>query len=278
MALARKPFVVIDAEILSSSVWSEAAHVRLVWLTLLILCDTEGNIGAAIPGIARAAGVSLEEAEEAMRRLQEPDQYSRTKDNDGRRIVQVERGWHILNFSDALARLSRERAKSRERVQRFRDKRRAKRAGKRDVTRVTRETVTVTTGNREQGIGNNGNELTSAPNGAVPVPETDAESVLGHWVGLGGKVRSVKVRAKYLARINARLRDGFSAADLKLCANFAWADAFYVDKGYNKQPEVIWRDAERVASLVGKASREPPPDAPGTKHGLSTAAPWDETA
>lgn len=271
MALARKPFVVIDAEILSSSVWSEAAHVRLVWLTLLILCDTEGNIGAAMPGIARAAGVSLDEAEDAMRRFQEPDQYSRTKDNDGRRIVQVERGWHILNFSDALARLSRERAKSRERVQRFRDKHRAKRSKKRDVTRVTLETVTVTTGNREQGIGNNGKELTSAPNGA---PASDADSVLDHWVSLGGKVRSPKIRSKYLTRINARLGDGFSPADLRRCAEFAWTDPFYLEKGYNKRPEVIWRNAERVAGLLDKS--EPPPEQPGTRHGLPTRKPWED--
>lgn len=276
MALARKPFVVIDAEILSSSVWSEAAHVRLVWLTLLILCDTEGNIGAAIPGIARAAGVSLEEAEDAMRRLQDPDPYSRTKENDGRRIVQVERGWRIFNFSEALARLSKARASSRERMRRFRDKKRTGQDKKRKETRVTNESVTVTAGNREQGIENNGNELTSAPNGAVSVPEskTDADAVLDHWIGLGGNVREAGVRRKYLARINARLKDGFSVSDLKQCADFAWADSFYLKKKYHKQPDVIWRDAERVAGILAK--HVPEADLPGTKWGLPTRKPWED--
>ena len=143
MALARKPFVVIDAEILSSSVWSEAPHVRLVWLTLLILCDTEGYVGAAVPGIARAAGVSLRETREAIARLQEPDPDSRTKTHDGRRLELADRGFQILNFREHLERLSRERAKSRERVRRFRAKKRLAVAGN----------VTVTAGRREKGAG-----------------------------------------------------------------------------------------------------------------------------
>jgi hypothetical protein len=120
MALARKPFVILDAEILSSSVWSEAAHVRLVWITLLILCDTEGYVGAAMPGIARAAGVSLPEAEDAMARLQQPDPHSRTKACEGRRLEIADRGFRVLNFMEHLDRLSAERKKARDRVRRFR--------------------------------------------------------------------------------------------------------------------------------------------------------------
>jgi len=123
--------VVLDAEILSSSVWSEAAHVRLVWITLLILCDTEGYVGAAVPGIARAAGVSLPEATEAMSRLQQPDPYSRTQTDEGRRVAVVERGFRVLNFLEHLDRLSAERTRSRDRVRRHRERR------KRDVTPVT---------------------------------------------------------------------------------------------------------------------------------------------
>lgn len=138
--MARKPFVVLDAEILSSSVWSESAHVRLVWITLLILCDTEGYVGAALPGIARAAGVSLEQATEAMDRLQQPDPHSRTKDNEGRRLALAERGYQVLNFRQHLDRLSSERVKARDRVRRFRERRR------------NACNVTVPTGSREQGV------------------------------------------------------------------------------------------------------------------------------
>ena len=84
--MARKPYVVIDAEILSSSVWSEAQHVRLVWLTLLILCDTDGYVGASLPGVANAAGVTLEQAQEAISKFLAPDPYSRTTSDEGRRL------------------------------------------------------------------------------------------------------------------------------------------------------------------------------------------------
>lgn len=165
--MARKPFVVIDSEILSSSVWSEAAHVKLVWLTLLILCDTEGYVGAALPGIARAAGVTLEQAQEAMTRFQGPDEHSRTKTDQGRRVREVERGWLVLNFKEHLDRLSRERAKSRERMRRHREKKRAERHGY----------VTVTAGNREQGIGNrdNGGRKDGERPPLPPPPEQRAE-------------------------------------------------------------------------------------------------------
>ena len=141
--MARKPFVVIDAEILSSSVWSEASHVRLVWLTLLILCDTDGYVGASIPGIARAAGVSLDETRDAMERLQMPDPDSRTKTDEGRRVRLAERGFQILNFREHLDRLSAERAKSRDRVRKHRERKRRRVDGN----------VTVPVGKRDQGVG-----------------------------------------------------------------------------------------------------------------------------
>lgn len=155
MALARKPFVVIDAEILSSSIWSEAQHVRLVWFTLLILCDTEGCVGAALPGIARAAGVSLEEAEDAMRKFEEPDPYSRTQDNEGRRVERIPRGWRVLNFEAHIARLSKERAKSRDRVRKWRARQKKSEAGNGGNGYGN---VSVTVGNREQGVGNRDND------------------------------------------------------------------------------------------------------------------------
>jgi hypothetical protein len=161
VALARKPFVVLDAEILSSSVWSEPAHVRLVWITLLILCDTEGNVGASIPGIASAAGVTVPEAENALEVLQAPDPYSRTKANDGRRLEVVDRGFRVLNYLEQLDRLSADRAKTRDRLRRWREKKRRDLEAAGNVT-VTPGNVTGHTGSREQGTGNREQGVPSA--------------------------------------------------------------------------------------------------------------------
>lgn len=178
MALAKKPFVVLDAEILSSSVWSEAAHVRLVWITLLILCDTEGYVGAAIPGIARAAGVSLDEAKDAMNILQQPDPYSRTKASDGRRVEVVERGFRVLNFLEHLDRLSAERTKARERVRRHRERKK-----KRNSNVTTKDgNVTVRSGNREKGPESRDVEINGQTEGVIlppvsPERQTDLDEI-----------------------------------------------------------------------------------------------------
>lgn len=165
--MARKPFVVIDAEILSSSIWSEAIHVRMIWFTMLVLCDTDGYVGASVPGIARAAGVTLEQTEDALRVLKAPDPHSRTKADEGRRVREVERGFLILHFRDHLDRLSRERAKSRDRMRRYRQRRRS------DVT----VTSTVTTGKREKGIGNREEDGRKEASPAIP-PADRAERAI----------------------------------------------------------------------------------------------------
>ena len=152
MSLAKKPFVVLDAEILSSSVWSESASVRLVWITLLILCDTEGYVGAALPGVARAAGVTLEEATAAIDRFQQPDVHSRTQANEGRRLAIADRGYQILNFIEHLNRLSSERTKARDRMRRHRE-RKAKETVSDALSQKVPSLSSQGIGNREQGVG-----------------------------------------------------------------------------------------------------------------------------
>lgn len=83
--------------ILHSTIWSEPDHVRIVWITMLAMSDQYGDVQAAVPGLARMAGKSVEEVEDAISRFQQPDPYSRTTDNEGRRVEVIEGGWHLLN-------------------------------------------------------------------------------------------------------------------------------------------------------------------------------------
>ena len=85
------------SEIIASTVWREPDHVRLVWITMLALKDRWHIVSASIPGLADFAKVGLEQCEEALEVLSSPDTYSRTKENEGRRIKRVEGGWLILN-------------------------------------------------------------------------------------------------------------------------------------------------------------------------------------
>lgn len=263
MALAKKPFVVLDAEILSSSVWSEAAHVRLVWITLLILCDTEGYVGASLPGIARAAGVSLEEAQEAMRRLAMPDAFSRTKANDGRRVEVAERGFRVLNFLEHLDRMSTERSRARERVRRFRDR---KRKGNGNVTETPETLLSAQgEGNSEQGIGTReqGPEkqptnIPPAPNGASSPKGDHSEGVLrifDHWRQKLSPKAKLSPKRKRL--ILARLGDGYSPEDLCRAIDGCAVSPFH--NGENPtgtkyhELTLILRDAEHVDAFMEKA-------------------------
>lgn len=88
------------SSITESTIWCEPAGTRLVWIAMLAKVDRHGRVFGAIPGIARLANVTLAEAEAAITTLMAPDPYSRTPDNDGRRIEPIpEGGWRLLNYA-----------------------------------------------------------------------------------------------------------------------------------------------------------------------------------
>lgn len=84
------------SSIVRSSIWGEDKHVRIVWVTLLALKDRGGFVETSLPGLARAAVVSMEECEDAIRVLEAPDPHSRSEEFEGRRIKRAEGGWEIL--------------------------------------------------------------------------------------------------------------------------------------------------------------------------------------
>lgn len=85
------------SEIITSSIWSEDDKTRIVWITMLALKDKDGFVPAALPGLANAARVTVDECATAISKLEAPDKYSRTSENEGRRISKVDGGWIVLN-------------------------------------------------------------------------------------------------------------------------------------------------------------------------------------
>jgi hypothetical protein len=85
------------SSIIHSSVWREANHIRLVWITMMAMADRDGYVGASLPGLAAAAGVTLDETADAIGRFLAPDRYSRSQEHEGRRIAVADRGWFLLN-------------------------------------------------------------------------------------------------------------------------------------------------------------------------------------
>lgn len=85
------------ASIVGSTIWQEDLATKVMWITMLAMSDSEGIVEGSVPGLAHIAGVTVQEAERALEKFQQPDKYSRTPDYDGRRIEVVDGGWLILN-------------------------------------------------------------------------------------------------------------------------------------------------------------------------------------
>jgi uncharacterized protein YdaU (DUF1376 family) len=93
-----------------------------------------------------------------------------------------------------------------------------------------------------------------------PTEGDEATELLTYWSErTNTRLRSKAVRKAVLARVRRLLAGGAKPADLRACVDFALVDEFYVAKGYAKQPEVIWKNAERVQGLAQKMEA-PPPD------------------
>ena len=97
--------------LLTSTIWAEPAHIRLVWITMLAMADRHGEVAATIPGLARMAVVGIEECREAIFRFLAPDYDSRTQDDEGRRIEVIEGGWRLINHAKYRLMASKEDAK-----------------------------------------------------------------------------------------------------------------------------------------------------------------------
>lgn len=81
---------------------------------MLACADKNGEVQASIPGLARIAGVPVEACREAINKFLSPDPDSRTKDDEGRRIEEIDGGWSLLNFRKYREMASKEDSKASE--------------------------------------------------------------------------------------------------------------------------------------------------------------------
>lgn len=66
---------------------------------MLAMSDSLGRVFASIPGLAHRAQVPIEDCLIALDTFLSPDEFSRTADNEGRRIEPIEGGWRLLNHA-----------------------------------------------------------------------------------------------------------------------------------------------------------------------------------
>ncbi len=100
--LERTMFAKIFSQIFDSSI-AENCRSRHVFMDLLVLADSDGVIDMTADAIARRTNVPLEEVRQAITELSSPDPNTRTPDEDGRRIVPIDKGrawgWQIVNYA-----------------------------------------------------------------------------------------------------------------------------------------------------------------------------------
>lgn len=63
----------------------------------MAMSDENGNVHTSTPGLANAAHVTTKECEAALSTLSSPDKYSKSKEKEGRRIEEIDGGYHIIN-------------------------------------------------------------------------------------------------------------------------------------------------------------------------------------
>lgn len=92
-------YLALDRDLLTSSTWATGSPAQIkVWIYLLLQADPRsGIVEDAAPAIALRCGLPLADVEGALSWLAAPDPYSRTKDNEGRRIAIGENGILVLN-------------------------------------------------------------------------------------------------------------------------------------------------------------------------------------
>lgn len=179
------------SSILQSTVWQEPNSTKVVWIAMLALSGKTGVVEASIPGLARTAGVTIEECEVALKKFQSPDPYSRSKDFEGRRVAEVDGGWRVLNHGKYRALLSKENEAERnaERQKRHREKK------KTNTITVTPSNGTVTVNNP---IPDPSSDASSSPTPTTPQrsktsvvePERAAEKKLGFASTNGAKTQA----------------------------------------------------------------------------------------
>lgn len=83
--------------IILSTIWREDDHTRILWITMLAVKDRQHRVKASIPGLAAVANIPLESVKIGLAKLMAPDEFSRTKEHEGRRVAEIEDGWLVLN-------------------------------------------------------------------------------------------------------------------------------------------------------------------------------------
>jgi hypothetical protein len=110
--------------IMDSSIWFESSDKFKVWMTVLLMSDRHGYVGASLAAIARRANLGIDVTRDAITAFELPDPDSRSENDEGRRIRRVDRGWEVINYKKLRETAAAERARESKRLSAERRRRR----------------------------------------------------------------------------------------------------------------------------------------------------------
>lgn len=88
----------VFSKIVDSSVWVLPYHVRILWIVLLALKDSDQVVRYNAFGLAKRGGLSEAEVLHGLEVLSKPDKTRlEPQPFEGRRIEKVDAGWKVLN-------------------------------------------------------------------------------------------------------------------------------------------------------------------------------------
>lgn len=94
-------FAKVFGQIFDSSI-ADDYNCRRMFMDLLVLADSDGVVDMTHDAISRRTNVPIEQVEKYIAQLQQPDPLSRSKLEQGKRIIPIDSergwGWQIVNY------------------------------------------------------------------------------------------------------------------------------------------------------------------------------------
>lgn len=91
-------FTKLDERILQSSIMAESPTTFKVWIALLAACRENGIAYVSAVYLSSICHLPIGKVEDAIGRLESPDEHSRSLADEGRRIRRVDGGYEIINY------------------------------------------------------------------------------------------------------------------------------------------------------------------------------------
>jgi hypothetical protein len=91
-------FTKLDEGILQSSIAGEEGDTFKIFILLLAACKSDGIAPVSPVFLSSISKISIDETMRHLSKLESPDIYSRSTENEGRRIRRVDGGFEIINY------------------------------------------------------------------------------------------------------------------------------------------------------------------------------------